>query len=261
MNPNNITLKPMVEFGTAFADWDVLHRTEDVPEECVPPWVPNPDGYERSVQVYRPSHMEGRKTLIARYTSNDPKMKGYAILFIMGDLPIERMKDIWKAAAKHYEEVDPQENFYMYPLGEIYGRGEKPTVKDLTDVMNLLTYMYDDWERFPNTKDYETVRKLIQAEKDIESLNQELEWHHIQRDIDDKVSRIKSLQESVVELEKSLNAKYEKGADAANLLEEHGYGDHVRLWQESDGHVKDNEEDEEDFAKLIDDLCTDLGGA
>ena len=261
MNPNSITLKPMVEFGTAFADWDVSRRAEDVPEECVPPWVPNHDGYERSVRVYRPSHMEGRKTLVARYMPNDPKMKGFAMLFIMGNLPIERMKDIWETVSKHLDEYDPNNEFYMYPKGEIYGREYMPTVKNLTDAMNHLTYVYEDWEKFPNAKDYETVRKLIQAEKDIESLNQELEWHHIQRDIDDKVSRIKSLQESVVELEKSLNAKYEKGADAANLLEEHGYGDRARLWQESDGHVKDNEEDEEDFAKLIDDLCTDLGGA
>ena len=242
-----------------FENWRLSNRVEDVPEECVPPWVPNPDGYERRIEVYRPRNMElGRKTLIARfYPRHDPKAKGYAILFIMGNLPIERMKDIWKAAVKHYREVDTSYNdFFMYPLGEIYGRGEMPTVKDLTEVMNLLTYIYDDWEKFPNTEDYETVRKLVQAEKDIDSLNRELEWHHIQKDIDDKVSRIKSLQESIAELEKSLNEKYEKGADAMNLLEEHGYADRARLWQESDGHAngEESEDGEDDLSQLIDDL-------
>jgi hypothetical protein len=190
------------------------------------------------------------------------------MMFTVKDVPFKQMESMCKELSKYNKEELELHGMYVakdYTInddGKIRDKtnGFLPDANCVEHVMEDLFMLYKDWEKFPNVKDYETVRKLIQAEKDIDSLNQELEWHHIQRDIDDKVSRIKSLQESVVELEKSLNAKYEKGADAANLLEEHGYGDRARLWQESDGHVKDNEEDEEDLAKLIDDICTDLGG-
>lgn len=234
---NNVTVTPHVEFGATRDRWSLSYHTEPVTEKDVPEWVRGFDGFKRSAQIRKRTSELEPATLIVNYLPENPFVdrKGFTMLYFIADIKMERLEKIWQVAANYFEtDTDGEPKFKMLPDGRIYGMGMTPDIDDITEIWRLMLNVYENWMQFPNTEEYDMVRQLVVAANDIDQLNHELKHHYIQREIDEKVAHIKSLQEDVVELEKTLNCRYEKGADAQNLLEEHGYPERAKLWEEGD---------------------------
>lgn len=255
---NGVTMTPHVEFGSIRDKWSLSYYMEPVTEKDIPKWVRGFDGFKMSAQIRKRTSELEPATLIVNYLPENPFVdrKGFTMLYFIADIEMEKLEKIWQVAANYFETnaSNREPKFKMFPNGKIYGMSMTPNIDDITEIWRVMMEVYENWIQFPNTEDYDMVKQLVNATNDIDQLNHELKHHYIQREIDEKVAHIKSLQETVVELEKTLNYKYERGADAQNLLEENGYPEKAKLWQEGDPYENDREQYESYVDQLIEEI-------
>jgi polyribonucleotide nucleotidyltransferase len=92
----------------------------------------------------------------------------------------------------------------------------------MCNVIQDMLVVWDEWKEFPDVSDFDMVKRLHQAKKDVAAMQSQMENKYIEQEIEEYRKEIKESQEKIAKLEKELNEICEKAADGMNLLEEHG---------------------------------------
>lgn len=193
----------------------------------VPPWAEWEDGYGRmAYDMGYPDPMVVvvvYKTLPGNLKTYDDGFYRIYILDKDNATPVPYIKSMWKSlhkvsknyTAKNYtidEEGRTRHLMMSVPLDT------NDTLEAIRDLVNMDV----GWRKFPNVTDFDTVKKLIDAEQAIKALKNEEEYNWLANKIKTCQDNIKSEQEQISVLEKNLNTLYEQAADAMNLFEENG---------------------------------------
>lgn len=170
------------------------------------------------VVVYRPKHTLG--VGYAKAYMTDAKTKKM----------FPQMKGIWKETSKRME-MQKLDAMYRAVLGDqckidkdgkITSAFGIPSLVSLTSIVQEMIPIWNEWERFPKVKKWETICELRDAIDDVRRMRDETRGKHIESEIEEMRAKIKDIQEEISHAEKSLNTIYEKAADGMNLLEKHG---------------------------------------
>lgn len=172
--------------------------------------------------------------------------------------PFQKMKEIWNELKMWNEE---QSN------GEVYGHRTSlkitisddgklrtafgvPSTTDIYGIVAKTVSLYNDWRKFPNESDFRSVENLKEAMNRISRM--QMSSSQLEAEINESRSLIKEQQDRISDLEGKLNKLYEEGADAMNLLEEHG----VKI--DAEGNVQFDSENMDETVTIpyINDLTT-----
>lgn len=191
-----------------------VEQIEDLNAECF-----DMGGYHCKVMAvcYKPAHTMG---------------VGFSKVYILDNSthqPFPQMKGVWKET-KHRRENQKLDAMYrpMYPKcsieedGRLSGPFGIPDVPSLSDVIQDMLVVWDEWKEFPKADTYEMVERLREAKRDVAVMRREMEGNGINKEIEEYRAEIKESQEKIAKLEKELNDICERAADAMNLLEENG---------------------------------------
>ena len=191
-----------------------VEQIEDHNAECF-----DMGGYHCKVMAvcYKPAHTMG---------------VGFSKVYILDNStyqPFPQMKGVWKET-KHRRENQKMDAMYrpMYPKcsieedGRLSGPFGIPDVPSLSDVIQDMLIVWDEWKEFPKVETYEMVERLREAKRDVAVMQREMEGNGINKEIEEYRAEIKESQEKIAKLEKELNDICERAADAMNLLEENG---------------------------------------
>lgn len=211
----------------------------------VPDWANCDDGYTPT-SATEISIVRSIKSIAVSYRPNTTLGIGYAKIFILDKdtkKPFSRMTDMWKEVNWRFTHgkmslnqihtggwaytipiVPRQESekplYNMDEFGRIRNAFGAPKAPELRWLVAELVEMYQTWRKFPNETDWETIEKLKSAKCDIYAMQMNAQQYEQQ--IKDARRNIQEYQDKIAEWEKNMNEMYERGADAMNLLEEHG---------------------------------------
>lgn len=202
------------------------------PTDIVPPeWLEPIEGYHIA---WCRKWDNGRfgDCLVVGYHVNDfcsGNPNGFAMVYVLEDndvsswmeKPFCQMKGIWKELYEdkltHSRKYDITEDGRIY--NDMMGF---PSDDNIRGAIYDICSMYDEWKDFPNAPDWDTVRKLHEAQQAVDSMRVETKHGWMQKDIDNMRKKIKETQEEIARVEKNLNEMYERAADGMNLLEQYG---------------------------------------
>lgn len=219
----------------SFNRWGVNNNCKDIGDKDVPEFIQQVEGFHRSVKMFSTNYSAymppKTAAYIAEYKPCNELERGFYKVWVVDEdgFLFPCMEGIWKAVADWYRQEGSNTTIQVSDDGRIYGHLDLPDENELSNAVSIVLDVYDEWKEFPDTDDYPTVLVLNEAAARIDLLNRELTHHDMQKEIDAKVRRIKTLQDEVVAMERELNEKYEKAAFAANLLEEKGYPEKAKL--------------------------------
>lgn len=217
------------DYAVAWNDNNVPSMQQATPIE-VPDWVDKDEnmtieafdlgGFYSGivVVVYRPKHTLGVGYAKAYLT--DAKTKKM----------FPQMKGIWKETSQRME-AQKLDAMYRPALGDQCKIGKDgkitsafgiPSLVSLTSIVQEMIPIWNEWERFPKVKKWETICELRDAIDDVRRMRDETRHKRIESEIEEMRAKIKDIQERISHAEKSLNTIYEKAADGMNLLEKHG---------------------------------------
>ena len=188
-----------------------------------PIWAPREDNY---LDVAYDMNLQDPKVIVVEYKAKPgfPYLSNFTRLYLVekNGQPVPCMKDMWRELGKIFA------NQSSPPVYEIDSEGRlthcKMIVKanEIWPILKEAIAMWGQWKNFPTINEFDTVRKLIEGQKAIDKFKSEESHSWIANQIKEAQETIKSAQEEIVKLEKSLNEIYEQAADAMNLFEENG---------------------------------------
>lgn len=114
----------------------------------------------------------------------------------------------------------PSSNITISPTGELRNAFGIPSFQDLYGVIKELYQIYREWRVFPNAETFDSVRKLRDAKNKVYAMNTNASI--LEEEISSIRTSIQERQNKIADLEGQMNKLYEDGAEAMNLLEEHG---------------------------------------
>lgn len=208
-------------------------RNSGARDVSMPNWVVCDPGFTptKAVEI---AIQRGAKAMAITYAPTKTLGVGYAKLYIVDKdtgKPFIRMQEMWQALSAGTDEMHTlwANNFIgtehkptckIIPTGEIRTAFGVPNDIDLYEMCMKLGDMYQMWRRFPNETDWEIVKKLRLAEKDVYSVQMYAQQY--ENEINEARRAIQEYQERIAAAEKNMNDIYEKAAESMNLLEEHG---------------------------------------
>jgi hypothetical protein len=246
---------------------DELSWTMDKESPCkglskidVPNWADIDDGY-RPVNAERIGNDDGDFFVVVTYSPNSTLGIGYKRVFIVEkstQKPFPQTREMWielrnrsiakrtnKAITTTYANIPVytgfpkgsriSDNITICDKGELRSAFGVPKTEEIYGIVLELCSIYNDWRKFPNETDYAVIETLKEAKNRIYIMQ-----HHakeFESEIDESRQLIKEQQERIADLEKRMNELYENGADAMNLLEEHGVKFNLN------GEIQDDDED------------------
>lgn len=188
---------------------------------------------------------KGNYIILVSYSPKRTLGVGYSRVFMVEGRtgkPFPQMKGIWKEIHKRMEakatSTNPSNSPWMAQVnigetgsylpnnvmssetGEIRTAFGTPKPNELYGIAKEVNAIYRDWCRFRNETDYQTVEQLMEARRKVYALQMNAE--SFDKDIADARRTVKEYQDRIADLESRMNKLYEEGADALNLLEEHG---------------------------------------
>lgn len=98
---------------------------------------------------------------------------------------------------------------------------------DFRTFLYFVYRVYHDWMKFPNEMNYDNVVKLCEDQSAINDMIYEEMNKTKQGTIDRYLSEIEDLKQRIESTRKSMNALYERAAEAMNDLEQRGYKDKI----------------------------------
>lgn len=190
--------------------------------------------------------------MIVTYAPNTTLGIGYKRVFIVEkstDKPFGKMKEMWKELRKRSEEKAKAKDIYssspsipaintvyanmvfrkgygipdnitILENGELRGAFGVPETSDIYGIVYELVSMYNDWRKFPNETEFGSIERLKEAMNKVSRM--QMSSSQLEAEINESRRIIKEQQDRISDLEGKLNKLYEDGADAMNLLEEHG---------------------------------------
>ena len=206
--------------------------------------------------------LKGDYPLMVTYAPNTTLGIGYKRVFIVeksSQKPFGKMKEMWKELRKRSEEKAKAKSKYSSPPsissinttyanmvfpkgygipdnitilenGELRSAFGVPSTSDVYGIVYELVSMYNDWRKFPNETEFGSIERLKEAMNNVGRM--QMSSSQLEAEINESRSIIKEQQDRISDLEGKLNKLYEDGADAMNLLEEHG----VKF--DSNGNIK-----------------------
>lgn len=206
--------------------------------------------------------LNGDYPLMVTYAPNTTLGVGYKRVFIVeksSQKPFGKMKEMWKELRKRSEKKAKTKDIYsssnsissistvyanmVFPKGygipdniTILENGELrnafgvPSTSDVYGIVYELVAMYNDWRKFPNETEFGSIERLKEAMNKVGRM--QMSAGEFERQIEESRGLIKEQQDRIADLEGRMNKLYEDGADAMNLLEEHG----VKF--DSNGNIK-----------------------
>lgn len=188
---------------------------------------------------------KGNYIILVSYSPKRTLGVGYSRVFMVEGRtgkPFPQMKGIWKEIHKRMEakatSTNPSNspwvaqvnigetgnylpnNVMSSETGEIRTAFGTPKPNELYGIAKEVNSIYRDWCRFRNETEYQTVEQLMEARRKVYALQMNAE--SFDKDIADARRTVKEYQDRIADLESRMNKLYEEGADALNLLEEHG---------------------------------------
>ena len=196
--------------------------------------------------------LNGDYPMLVTYAPNSTLGIGYKRVFIVeksSQKPFGKMKEMWKELRKRSEEKAKTKGIYSSPPsissistayanvvfpkgygipdnitilenGELRSAFGVPETSDIYGIVYELVSMYHDWRKFPNETEFGSIEHLKEAMNKVSRM--QMSSSQLEEEINESRSIIKEQQDRISDLEGKLNKLYEDGADAMNLLEEHG---------------------------------------
>ena len=196
--------------------------------------------------------LNGDYPLMVTYSPNTTLGIGYKRVFIVekaSQKPFGKMKEMWKELRKRSQEKAKTKGIYSSPPsissistayanvvfpkgygipdnitilenGELRGAFGVPETSAIYGIVYELVSMYNDWRKFPNETEFGSIERLKEAMNNVGRM--QMSSSQLEEEINESRSIIKEQQDRISDLEGKLNKLYEDGADAMNLLEEHG---------------------------------------
>ena len=216
-----------------------------------PLWAPREDNY---LDVAYDMNLQDPNVVVVEYKAKPgfPYLSDFTRLYLVekNGQPVPCMKDMWRELGKIFANQSP-------PAYEIDSEGRLTHCKmilkanEIWPILKEAIAMWGQWKNFPTINEFDTVRKLIEGQKAIDKFKSEESHSWIANQIKDAQETIKSAQDEIVKLEKSLNEIYEQAADAMNLFEENG----IKADMDGDG---DGEPRKDGLSLSIDYILNDL---
>lgn len=226
----------------------------------VPNWADIDDGY-RPVTAERIGNTDKDFFVVVTYSPNSTLGIGYKRVFIVEkstQQPFPRTREMWaelknrsiarrtsKVATTSYANIPVYigfqkgwsipDNITICDKGELRSAFGVPKTEEIYGIVLELCSIYNDWRKFPTVTDYTVIETLKEAKDKI----RDMQRHTVtfEQEIDESRRIIKEQQDRIAELEGRMNKLYEEGADAMNLLEEHGVKFNLN------GEIQDDDED------------------
>ena len=220
----------------------------------VPGWANMDKGYH-PVVAERVGH-GGSYPMVVTYAPNSTLGIGFKRVFIVENStkkPFHKMKEMWNelgimikenaksknssfknSSSSHLSpsiniiyDVTSFPNGYGSPdnitiseNGELRSAFGVPSTSDIYGIIWEIALMYNDWRKFPNEPNFRSIENLKEAVDKISRM--QMDAKELEGEIDESRRLIKEHQDRIAKLEGKMNKLYEDGADAMNLLEEHG---------------------------------------
>ena len=192
----------------------------------------------------------GDYPLMVTYAPNTTLGIGYKRVFIVEkstQKPFGKMKEMWRELRNRSEEkaksknsssayipsintvyanlVFPKgygipDNITILENGELRSAFGVPATSDVYGIVYELVAMYNDWRKFPNETEFGSIERLLEAMNKVSRM--QMSSTQLEGEINESRDIIKEQQDRISDLEGKLNKLYEDGADAMDLLEEHG---------------------------------------
>ena len=187
-----------------------------------PLWVPMEDNY---LDVAYDMNLQDPKVVVVEYKAKPgfPHLTDFTRLYLVekNGQPVPYMKDMWRELGKIFANQSPPV-YQIDSEGRLTQRNMIVKADEIWPILKEAIAMWGQWKNFPTIKELDIVRKLIEGQKAIDKFKSEESHSWIANQIKETQETIKSAQEKIVKLEKSLNEIYEQAADAMNLFEENG---------------------------------------
>lgn len=199
----------------------------------LPDWVERCEGFYPTAWILKVKTLSNATINLVTYEAgpNASEPSFAKIVFSENNIPFKQMKNLCAAVSKYNKE---ELQLHGMGVSKNYDMGEDGRIRDKTrqflpdafsveNAIDDLYMQYEDWRRFPDVEDYDTMVKLSFAWKHVEAMQNEEHSGGIKKTIEKIRSDIKKSQARIAKLEKEQNELYEKAADALNLLEEYGF--------------------------------------
>ena len=213
---------------------------------AIPNWANIDDGY-RPVNAERIGNTKDDFAVIITYSPTSTLGIGYKRVFIVEKStkkPFPRNREMWAelrnrslAKQKNTLPASPYinipytstvflkgfnipDNITISENGELRSAFGVPKTEEIYGIIFEFGSIYNDWCKFPNETDYAVIEALKEAKNKIRNMQRHA--NEFESQIEESRQLIKEQQERIAEFEKQMNKMYEEGADAMNLLEEHG---------------------------------------
>ena len=190
-----------------------------------PLWAPREDNY---LDVSYDMNLQDPKVIVVEYKAKPgfQHLTDFTRLYLVekNGQPVPYMKDMWRELSRKAKDPQPffSGGYNIDSEGRITIRGSLVKANEIWPILREAITMWGQWKDFPTINELDTVRKLIEGQKAIDKFKSEEAHSWIANQIKAAQETIKSAQEEIVKLEKSLNEIYEQAADAMNLFEDNG---------------------------------------
>ena len=210
------------------------HIKRDLPTkyETLPNWVEQYPGFRPTAWIINRDTLTNTAINLVTYegltTIDVPDFA--KVVFTVDNVPFKQMDNLCAYVSKYNDDelqlhgLSVAKSYHMEEDGKIRDKTKQfpPNAESIHHAVEDLFMLYEDWRRFPDVDDYNTMIKLSFALKSVEDMRIEEISGRTKKKIDGIRAEIKECQERIAKFERELNEVYEKAADALNLLEEHG---------------------------------------
>ena len=190
----------------------------------IPEWAKMDKDYHPTIAERFEIENGDNYSFVVTYASNSTiGGVGFKRIFIVEkstQKPFQKMKGIWNELKVWSEGISLKITISDDgKLRNAFGAPSTPEIYTCGIVAKIVS-LHNDWRKFPNESDYKSVENLKEAMNKISMM--QMCSGDIEGEINESRRIIKEQQDMIARLEKNLNKLYEDGADAMNLLEEHG---------------------------------------
>ena len=217
------------------ASFDPIRVKKDLPTkyETLPNWVEQYPGFHSTAWIINTNTHTNTTINLVTYegspTIDEPDFA--KVVFTVDNVPFKQMDNLCAYISKYNNDelqlhgLSVAKNYHIGEDGKIRDETKQfpPNAKSIHHAIQDLFMIYEDWRRFPDVDDYNTMIKLSIALKSVEAMQMEEISGRTKKKIDEIRAEIKNCQERIANFERELNEIYEKAADALNLLEAHGF--------------------------------------
>ena len=190
-----------------------------------PDWVPEENEFNLESHLLLMSNDMNAHVLVADYSPKHiggPPPKVRIHIVEPDGKPFWGMPQLWDYHVQHgFFDMT-----FISQMGDGFWRGfgyNSISANHIFDLGTVLYELHEHWMEFPKETDYDMVMKLMDAKIALECMNKEIIHRNMHSAIDAAQKQIANLHIQLERWNNELNHIYEEGADAANLLEEHGY--------------------------------------